>query len=178
MSAMTVDERSTTNETFRWLNPAESRTWLVYLETTRRIAERMHRQLVADSAISAGEYDILARLSDAPERTLRMSELATRAVNSRSRLTHAVARMEADGLVLRTPCPADGRGVLCTLTDSGQARLAAAAPGHVTEVLQMMFNPLTPAEVDQFGDLMAKILQSLRHEDTHPEAPAVDHHDD
>jgi DNA-binding MarR family transcriptional regulator len=125
----------------------------------------MNRQLIEDSDLSAGEYDILARLSAAPERTLRMSQLAERALYSRSRLTRTVIRMETDGLVKRTPCPDDGRGVFCTLTDPGFSRLAEAAPGHVTEVRQMIFDVLDAGEIDQLGGLLIKIAQVLRHEE-------------
>lgn len=149
----------------RWLDATEARTWRTYLEVTRRISELVHRQLMSDNRISSADYDILARLSEAPGRTLRMSELAERAVNSRSRLTHAVGRMEAEGLVRRTPCPDDGRGVLCTLTDEGFAVIDAAAPGHVAEVRRIMFDPLTDAEVHDLGAVLGRMLEALRADD-------------
>jgi len=153
------------NGGFRWLDSTEAEVWLLYLEVSRRIAERMNRQLIETSDLSAGEYDILARLSAAPERTLRMSQLAERALYSRSRLTRTVIRMETDGLVKRTPCPDDGRGVFCTLTDPGSVRLAAAAPGHVAEVRQMLFDVLDTGEIAQLGERLLKIARVLRHEE-------------
>jgi DNA-binding MarR family transcriptional regulator len=131
----------------RWLAPHEQQVWRAYLDVSRLLNERLNRQLTEDSSMSLAEYEILVQLSEHPDRAMRMSELAVKAVNSRSRLTHTVARMEDRGLVKRTPCSDDGRGVLCTLTDEGFQTIVDAAPGHVEEVRGAMFDPLDVADV-------------------------------
>lgn len=146
----------------RWLTAAEQQVWRAYLDVSRMLNERMHRQLTEDSAMSVAEYEVLVQLSEHPERQMRMSELADRVVNSRSRMTHTITRMEQRGLVRRRPCVEDGRGVWCILTDEGMAVTRAAAPGHVETVRQAVFDPLTPAEVQQFGEALVKIREQLR----------------
>jgi DNA-binding MarR family transcriptional regulator len=108
------------------------------------------------------EYEVLVQLSEHPERQMRMSELADRVVNSRSRMTHTITRMERRGLVRRRPCVEDGRGVWCILTDDGMAATRAAAPGHVATVRRAVFDPLTSDEVRQFGEALVKIREQLR----------------
>lgn len=146
----------------RWLDDSEQAVWRAYLDVSRLMNERLQRQLVSDSAISLAEYEILVQLSESSGRTLRMAELADRVVHSRSRLTHSVSRLEQRGLVRREPCPNDGRGVLCILTDEGFGVLEAAAPGHVEAVRSGMFDPLTEADVASLGSVMDKIRARLR----------------
>lgn len=146
----------------RWLDDTEQGVWRAYLDVSRLLNERLQRQLVNDSDLSLAEYEILVQLSESPQRTLRMAELANRAVHSRSRLTHTVTRMEERGLVRREPCPDDGRGVLCILTDQGFSVLAAAAPGHVEAVRSALFDPLTDQDVAALGGAMDKIRSVLR----------------
>jgi DNA-binding MarR family transcriptional regulator len=112
--------------------------------------------------MSLAEYEILVQLSEAPDRRLRMSELADRVVSSRSRITHTVGRMEERGLVYREACVDDGRGVLCVLTDAGFARLEGAAPGHVETVRTIMFDPLEPADAEILGAALSKVREKLR----------------
>jgi DNA-binding MarR family transcriptional regulator len=144
------------------LDADEQRVWRAYLDVSRLLNERLNRQLTEDSDLSLAEYEILVQLSELPERRLRMSELAERAVNSRSRLTHTVGRMEQRGLVRREPCPDDGRGVLCILTDAGFEAIDTAAPGHVETVRTAVFDPLTPDEVETLGTALNKIRDTLR----------------
>jgi DNA-binding MarR family transcriptional regulator len=131
---------------------------------SRLLNEKLTRQLAERDALSMAEYEILVQLSELPERRLRMAELAERAVNSRSRLTHTVGRMVERGLVRRASCPEDGRGVVCTLTDAGLAAIVDAAPGHVEAVQQMVFDPLGADEVERFGAALEKIREALRRE--------------
>lgn len=133
----------------RWLNADEQRAWRAFLTATQVLFEGLDRQLQRDSGISHGYYEILVRLSEAPDRTLRMSQLAERSQSSRSRLSHAVARLEELGWVERRECPTDRRGQLAVLTDKGFAALEAAAPGHVEAVRSMLLDALTPEQVDQ-----------------------------
>ena len=89
-----------------------------------------------------------------------MSELATRTLFSRSRLSHAVGRLEREGWVRREPCPGDKRGLNAILTDDGFTVLAAAAPGHVEAVRAVLLDPLTPAQVDQLGAITAAVVDA------------------
>jgi DNA-binding MarR family transcriptional regulator len=145
-----------------WLSAQEQRVWRAYLDVSRLLNERLGRQLVRDSRISLAEYEILVQLSEHPQRRMRMSELADRAVNSRSRLTHTVTRMQERSLVRREPCAEDGRGVMCILTDQGFAAIEAAAPGHVQAVRDAVFEPLTADEVAAFGEALERIRAELR----------------
>ena len=106
-------------------------------------------------------YEVLVRLSEAPERRLRMSELADATGSSRSRLSHAVARLEEAGWVRREECPTDRRGQLAVLTDEGFAVLAAAAPGHVEGVRRHLFDRLTPAQVEPLGRISEAVRDPL-----------------
>lgn len=146
----------------RWLTDEEQGVWRAYLDVMRLVMDRMQRQLVEESDMTSGEYEVLVQLSEVPDRKLRMSELADRIVNSRSRLTHTIGRMEARGLVKREPCVEDGRGVLCTLTDAGFERLVEAAPGHVGAVRGALFDPLGEDDVRALGAAMEKVRANLR----------------
>lgn len=142
----------------RWLSDDEQRTWRSFLTASRMLWERIERQLQQDGGLPHAYYEILVRLSEAPDRTLRMSQLATTSLSSRSRLSHAVARMEEAGWVQRRPCPSDKRGQLASLTASGMERLREAAPGHVAAVRDMLLDPLTPAQqtsLREISDVLA-----------------------
>lgn len=136
--------------------------WRAFLEGSQRLWDRLARELDEDSDLSLAEYEILVRLSEVEERQLRMSELADRLVHSRSRLTHTARRMEERGLVRREACPADGRGVLCVMTDEGYEALVKAAPVHVEGVRTHLFDQMTPEEVAAFGSAMRKVREHLR----------------
>jgi DNA-binding MarR family transcriptional regulator len=146
----------------RWLDPDEQAVWRAFLDVSRLLFEQLNRQLSDEAGMSLAEYEILVQLSEAPDRRLRMSELADRVVSSRSRITHTVGRMEERGLVTREACADDGRGVLCVLTDAGFARLEAAAPGHVETVRTIMFDPLDPPDVERLGAALTKVREKLR----------------
>jgi DNA-binding MarR family transcriptional regulator len=147
----------------RWLDEGEQKVWRNYLEATQLLTNRLSRDLdESEHDLVLTEYELLVRLSEAPGRSVRMSELAEGLVHSRSRLTHAIARMEARGLVRRESCPDDRRGVLATMTDAGYAALAAAAPLHVTGVREHLFDPLEPEEVAALGRIAAKLIAHLR----------------
>src|SRR3954451_11399931 len=119
---------SSVNEETRWLDAEEQHAWRAYLTATRGLGDMLDRELQRDSGIPHTYYEILVRLSEAPGRTLRMSDLAFASLSSRSRLSHAVARLEEAGWVRRETCDTDRRGAWAVLTDSGFAALAAAAP--------------------------------------------------
>jgi len=148
----------------RWLSAEEERTWRSYLTATRMLAAQLDRELQRDSGMPHAYYEILVRLSAAPDRSLRMSELAHAAESSRSRLSHAVARLEEAGWVRRESCPTDRRGAFAVLTDTGFARLEAAAPGHVEGVRRHLFDRLTSDQVAQLGTICDTLAEGLRQE--------------
>ncbi|MEV5691676.1 MarR family winged helix-turn-helix transcriptional regulator [Micromonospora globbae] len=145
----------------RWLDPDEQRTWRAFLAATRGLMENLDRELQRDAGMPHAYYEILVRLSEAPERRLRMSELADVTGSSRSRLSHAVARLEDAGWVRREDCPTDRRGQIAHLTDAGFATLAAAAPGHVEGVRRHLFDALTPAQVTQLRRISETLVDHL-----------------
>ena len=145
----------------RWLDPDEQRTWRAYLTASRVLMDTLDRELQRDAGMPHAYYEILVQLSEAPGRQLRMSQLAQAAGSSRSRLSHAVARLEAAGWVRREDCPTDRRGQIALLTDEGFATLAAAAPGHVEGVRRHLFDALSPAQVDQLRRISETLADHL-----------------
>jgi DNA-binding MarR family transcriptional regulator len=123
--------------------------------------QQLDGELQHEAGLPLGYYTMLAMLSEAPDRTLRMSELALRTWSSRSRLSHAVDRLEERGWVRRLTCPEDRRGSFAQLTDEGFAVLRAAAPSHVESVRRHLFDLLTDAEVDGLAETSRKIAASL-----------------
>lgn len=145
----------------RWLTEREQEIWRSFLSATIGLSDALARQLQRDAGMPHAYYEILVALSEAPDRTLRMSELAGIRGSSRSRLSHAIARLEETGWVRRRGCPTDKRGSYAMLTDKGFAVLEAAAPGHVTEVRERLFDQLTPEQVKQLGEISAAIHRGL-----------------
>jgi len=145
----------------RWLSEAEQEIWRAYMTSSVAFQAHVDRQLRRDSGLPMAYYEILVRLSEAPGRCLRMSELAVASLSSRSRLSHAVAALEKNGWVERRPADADRRGWVCTLTDAGFTALATAAPGHVTEVREKLFDVLTPAQLETLRDISRAINAGL-----------------
>ena len=133
----------------RWLDERERKAWHGLIAATVLLDSALDRQLQRDQQLSHAHYMIMAMLSEAPSRTLHMSRLATLTHSSQSRLSHAVARLEEDGRVVRSRCPPNRRAVHATLTDSGLELIRRAAPGHVEEVRQLLFDRLDDAQVDQ-----------------------------
>ncbi|GAB1512786.1 MarR family winged helix-turn-helix transcriptional regulator [Actinophytocola sp. KF-1] len=145
----------------RWLSEREQDIWRSFLSATLGLTDALARQLQRDAGMPHAYYEILVALSEAPDRTMRMSELAGVRNSSRSRLSHAVARLEEAGWVRRRDCPTDKRGSFAMLTDEGYAALEAAAPGHVTEVRARLFDQLTPEQVEQLGEISRAIQRGL-----------------
>ncbi|GEL45664.1 transcriptional regulator [Cellulomonas hominis] len=151
-----------THEDVRWLTADEQRAWRAYRDGTARLLDVLAHDLEQETGLSLGEYEVLVRLSEAPGRTLRMSELAGELAHSRSRLTHTVRRMESDGLVERAPCLEDARGVNCTMTETGWQRLVAAAPAHVASVRTRLVDVLTPEQMQALGHAMGAVGAALQ----------------
>ena len=152
---------SASKTTPRWLTSDEQRVWRSYLSANRLVFDQIDRELQRDSGLPHAYYEILVRLSEAPDRALRMSALADRSQSSRSRLSHAVARLEDSGFVTRESCPSDKRGQIARLTDDGFAALHAAAQLHVESVRAHVFDPLTPAQLEQLRTISQALLDAL-----------------
>ena len=145
----------------RWLDDVEQQTWRSFLTANRLVFDRVERDLQQGARIPHAYYEILVRLSEAPDRVLRMSRLADTSLSSRSRLSHAVARLEEAGWVERTPCEDDRRGQWAHLTDAGMAALEAAAPGHVETVRTVLFDALTPAQTAALREISEVLVAHL-----------------
>lgn len=146
----------------RWLNEDEQCTWRAFLTAMRLLTEQLDRELQHDANIPHTYYEILVALSEAPGRRLRMNQLADMCQSSRSRLSHAVNRLEEAGWVRREACPTDKRGALAVMTDEGFAAIEAAAPGHVEGVRRHVFDVLSPEQIRQLGQISAAIRDGLR----------------
>jgi DNA-binding MarR family transcriptional regulator len=145
----------------QWLTPDQQRAWRAYLEATTLLFDALDRQLQAEAGMPHGYYEILVRLSEAEDRAMRMSELAARTRSSRSRLSHAIARLEERGWVMRTDAPTDRRGQVAQLTAKGLGVLTAAAPGHVAAVRAAVIERLTPEQIAQLESIGTAIVEGL-----------------
>jgi DNA-binding MarR family transcriptional regulator len=145
----------------RWLEPTEQDTWRAFLKASQQLWERLDRELQQEAGMPLAYYQMLAMLSEAPERTLRMSELADRTWSSRSRLSHAVDRLEEKGWVQRVTCRSDKRGAFAVLTDEGFAVLQNAAPSHVESVRRHVFDQLQPQQVAALSEISQAIADRL-----------------
>ncbi len=153
----------------RWLDDHEQAVWRAFLAASSLLTDQLDRELQRDAGMPHTYYEILVVLSESPGHVLRMSELADRCLSSRSRLSHAVTRLEEAGWVERRSCPSDRRGAFAVLTDQGMAALEAAAPGHVQSVRCHLFDALTPQQIDQLGEISAAIRDRLLAEQDRPE---------
>ncbi|MFJ1972866.1 MarR family winged helix-turn-helix transcriptional regulator [Streptomyces sp. NPDC087903] len=159
--------------TTRWLTPEEQRAWRAYIAATHLLEDAIDRQLQQDAGMPHLYYSILANLSEAPERRLRMTDLAERSKITRSRLTYAVTRLEKDGLVRRENCRWDKRGSVAALTDEGMTVLERTAPGHVATVRSLLFDRLTEEQVGQLEEICTGIARTLEGDGEHPAADEV-----
>ena len=145
------------DQEIRWLTAEEQRAWRAFLTAAQTLFATVDAQLQRESGIPHGYYEILVRLSEAPCRSLRMSQLAEASTSSKSRLSHAVARLEERGWVERLDCETDRRGQIARLTDVGFAALAAAAPAHVEQVRRSLFDRLSHEQVAQLAAISSAI---------------------
>ena len=145
----------------RWLNAAEMKAWRRYIIASRRLLEALDSDL-EDHELSMADYEVLAQLSDAPERKMRMSELADVAMLSRSRLSHRIKVMEKAGWVKREACPSDKRGYFAVMTTKGWKAIVAAAPDHVESVRSRFVDHLSKADLEVIATIFARVEESLR----------------
>ncbi|MEV5198457.1 MarR family transcriptional regulator [Streptomyces sp. NPDC053720] len=155
----------------RWLSDEEQSVWRAYLHATTLMEDHLDRQLQRDAGMPHIYYGLLVQLSQAPRHQKRMTELAKDAKITRSRLSHAVARLEKSGWVRRENCPSDKRGQNAVLTDDGFQMLRRSAPGHVDAVRQAMFDRLTPEQVRSLGEIMQVVAAGLQPEGTDADLP-------
>src|SRR3954468_2076939 len=127
----------------RWLDEQQQRTWRAWLTVSELMPRVLDTQLQRDAGLTHAAYVVLAMLSEAPNRSRRMSDLARTANQSQSRLSHTVARVEERGWVRRERSAEDGRGNLAVLTDAGWDVVRSVAPGHADAVRTALFDPLT-----------------------------------
>jgi DNA-binding MarR family transcriptional regulator len=150
-----------TDDRSPWLTDEEQRAWRALAGVAMRLPTALDGQLQRDSGLTNFAYWVLAMLSEAEDRTLAMSELARSSNSSQSRLSHAVSRLEASGLVHRHPHPANGRVTLATLTGAGWQTVRRAAPGHAAEVRRLVVGGLTPEQVRVLAEVGELVLARL-----------------
>jgi DNA-binding MarR family transcriptional regulator len=145
----------------RWLSEDEQVSWRSWLAVNLLVPDRLGRDLQHEAGLTLADYEILVRLSESPQRRVRMSDLAAQTLSSRSRLSHQIDRMEKAGLVTRQECSDDRRGFFAVLTDEGWQALVEAAPSHVESVRRRLVDVLTPEEFAELGRINRKILDAL-----------------
>ena len=145
----------------KWLTAAELDAWLAVVRLISWLPWSIDQQLRRDSNLLMVEYQVLAILSETPERTMRMSSLAALTNASLSRLSHLFKRLEGRGLVRREPDLTDGRFTNAILTEQGFQTLAEAAPGHVAHVRSLVIDALSAEQLRRLGQAADRILSRI-----------------
>src|SRR5919112_6009271 len=145
----------------KWLDESERAAWVRLVAVLELLPGVLDTQLRRDADLSHFEYFVLAMLSEAPARTLRMTTLAARTNATLPRLSHVVSRLEAEGYAKRKPCPEDRRATNVTLTAAGWKKVVQAAPGHVSTVRSYVIDALTPAQINQLSTICERLLARL-----------------
>lgn len=145
----------------KWLNQDEQRAWRGFLLASRLVMDRLGRELSESHDLSLTDYGILVRLSEEPQRRLRMTDLAASAGLSKSRLSHQMNRLEARGLTGRSTCPDDARGTFAELTEYGFEVLAQASHVHVDGVREHLLNFLEPHQISEMALWSERIVRHL-----------------
>ncbi len=159
--ASTVDATAAAGEDAPWLNDEEQSLWRVHLEVGRLLGYAMERGL-QPFGLAINDYTILVELSEAEDRRMRMTDLAAATLQSKSRLSHQITRMEAAGLVTRDSCPGDRRGLYAVLTDHGWETMRQVAPHHVRNVREHFIDRLDPEQITTMYAALAPIAEHLR----------------
>lgn len=145
----------------RWLDQCQQRDWRALVIGTTLLFDQLSDDLRDKHGISLAEYEILVRLSECEGHTMRMAVLADALRHSRSRVTHTIARMERDGLVRRSPCADDGRGIQATMTERGHQLLVEAAPTHVNGVRDHLVDLASAEDFAALGRVMNAVTDRL-----------------
>lgn len=151
----------TTDASPRWLDDVEMRAWRTFIETFGTLQQALEADLQQEQQISLGDYQVLVFLSEAPDRRMRMCDLAALLHLSPSGLTRRLDGLVRDGMVVRQPSADDRRVLLAVLTDDGLARITAAAPSHVHSVRRRLLDALTRDQVRQLGDILGAVQTHL-----------------
>ncbi|MFJ9697584.1 MarR family winged helix-turn-helix transcriptional regulator [Kitasatospora sp. NPDC101183] len=144
-----------------WLTAGEQRMWRAHLEVAKLLDYQLSREL-QPHGLAINDYEILVVLSEAPDHRMRMTDLATATLQSKSRLSHQITRMETAGLVLRQECPGDRRGLYAHLTEQGWETMQRVAPDHVRSVRAHFIDRFTPAQLEAMYEALAPIATHLR----------------
>jgi DNA-binding MarR family transcriptional regulator len=145
----------------RWLTEQEQRAWRTHLEVARRVFYELERDL-QPFGLTNNDYEILVNLSEAPDRRMRMSDLARATLQSKSRLSHQITRMENAGYVRRENCESDRRGLYTVLTDHGWETMRSIAPSHVSSVRRHFIDRFTPQALDAYQEAIEPVAEHLR----------------
>jgi DNA-binding MarR family transcriptional regulator len=145
----------------QWLTSTEQDAWLSLVAVLFRLPGMLDTQLQRDAGLSHFEYLVLAVLSETPNRTLRMSDLAVLVNGSLSRLSHVVQRLEKRGWVRRAPSPSDGRYTEARLTETGYAKVTDSGPGYIRVVRSLVIDALTPDQQAQLTNITSEIINQL-----------------
>jgi len=145
----------------KWLNPREMKAWRSYIIASRRLLDALDLDL-AGHDLSMADYEVLALLSEAPDRRMRMTELADLAMVSKSRLSHRMKVMEKIGWVKRQACDSDKRGSWAVMTDKGWKAIVKAAPDHVASVRNRLIDHLTAKDQEDISKIFERIQSNLR----------------
>jgi DNA-binding MarR family transcriptional regulator len=145
----------------RWLNPREMKAWRSYIIASRRLLDALDSDLDGHD-LTMADYEVMAQLSEAPGRRMRMSELAELAMLSKSRLSHRMKVMEKAGWVRREECVEDRRGYWAVMTDKGWKAIVAAAPSHVASVRKRFIDQLSAKEQEALAGIFGHVTEELR----------------
>ncbi|MBO4259225.1 MarR family winged helix-turn-helix transcriptional regulator [Streptomyces griseorubiginosus] len=156
-------------EKTRWLDDEEQRAWRAYCNASALLEDTLDQQLRSTLGVPQLYYAVMVRLSEMPDRRLRMTAIAEELKVSRSRLTHMIRRLEEEGWVRREDCPSDKRSQFAVMTDEGMAALEKTAPGHVSTVRAAVFDHLTAEQTRHFAEVCETILAAL----TDPDGPVT-----
>ncbi|HRW38374.1 MAG TPA: MarR family transcriptional regulator [Aquihabitans sp.] len=155
-----ASSRPTTDADVRWLDEREQAAWRAFITGARRLTERLDQELKA-LGLGHDDYGVLVALSEADGDRLRMAELADLQVESRSRLSHHIGRLEARGLVARETCPEDRRGTWAVLTPEGRTMIESVAPHHVAGVRRHLLDHVEPDELDVLRRVFDRVNGAL-----------------
>ena len=144
----------------RWLNEDEQAAWRAFITGARRLTEKLDQELKA-LGLSHDDYGVLVALSESDGDRLRMAELADAQVESRSRLSHHIGRLEARGLVARETCPEDRRGTWAVLTPDGRAMIESVAPHHVEGVRRHLLDHVSTEELQVLRTVFTRVNEAL-----------------
>lgn len=144
-----------------WLSREQLAAWVRLVAVVELLPGVLDSQLRRDAQLTHFDYYVLAQLSEAPDRTLRMTALAERTTATLARLSHVVQRLEGRGLLERFPCPQDKRATNARLTEEGWRKVVESAPGHVGTVRDYVIDALTPAQIEQLTAISDALLERL-----------------